>query len=119
LRVSETETIHLFFLDEIFRGTNSIERRAISIEVMKYLANGKDYILLATHDLYLAEILNQTYGNYHFREKIGDCGIEFDYTIHAGPSATRNAIALLDYAGYPKNIVANARSHTRNSFNGV
>lgn len=119
LRASDTDTVHLFFLDEIFRGTNSVERRAISIEVMKYLANGKDYILLATHDLHLAEILSQTYVNYHFREKVGDGGLIFDYTIHAGPSTTRNAIALLEYAGYPKSIVSNARGRVQDSVNNV
>jgi DNA mismatch repair ATPase MutS len=108
IKASQTDNIHLFVLDEIFRGTNSIERLAASIEVLRYLANNKDYILVATHDLQLTEELNAEYSNYHFREKVCDAGLEFDYKLHGGPSTTRNAIALLDYVGYPKSIVKNA-----------
>lgn len=105
---SSNDTVHLLLLDEIFRGTNSVERRAASIEVLKYLANGKDYVLVATHDLQLSEVLDREYDNYHFREYVSDTGLEFDYKLHEGASTTRNAIALLDLIGYPKSIVENA-----------
>lgn len=108
VQASQSDTIHLLILDEMFRGTNSVERHAASIEVLKYLANNKDYILAATHDLQLSEVLNHEYDNYHFREYVCDTGLEFDYKLHEGPSTTRNAIALLDYVGYPKSIVENA-----------
>ncbi|MBN1351989.1 hypothetical protein JXJ21_21485 [candidate division KSB1 bacterium] len=115
LNASKTESIHLFILDEIFRGTNSVERLAASIEVLKYLANNKDFVLVATHDLQLTEILNHEYANYHFREQVCVEGLEFDYKLHPGPSTTRNAIALLDYVGYPESIIINASNRIKNN----
>jgi len=115
LNASKNETIHLFILDEIFRGTNSVERLAASIEVLKYLANAKDYVLVATHDLQLTEILNHEYANYHFSEKVGVEGLEFDYKLQPGPSTTRNAIALLAFVGYPKSIIENATDRIKSN----
>ena len=81
---------------------------AASVEVLKYFANNKDYTIVATHDLQLCEMLNPDYSNYHFSESVCDKGLAFDYKIQPGPSTTRNAIALLDYVGYPKSIVENS-----------
>ncbi len=105
---SDTYFVHLFIMDEIFRGTNSVERFAASIEVLKYLANNKDYILVATHDVQLSETLGHDYSNYHFQEEVCDTGLAFDYKIQPGSAKTRNAIALLAYAGYPESIIVNA-----------
>lgn len=113
LQASELDTMHLFILDEIFRGTNSVERHAASIEVLKYLVNDKDFILVATHDLQLSEILEGEYANFHFREKVSDDGLTFDYKLNPGPSTTRNAIALLEQVGYPKSIVEKARDRIK------
>jgi len=117
LKASNSDIIHLFILDEIFRGTNSVERLASSIEVLNYLANEKDFILVATHDLQLSRILNHKYQNFHFREKVCEEGLSFDYKLHPGTSTTRNAIALLKYVGYPKSIVENASNRINN--NGI
>lgn len=114
LTASETPAIHLFIVDEIFRGTNSVERLAASIEVLKYLANEKDFILVATHDLQLSEILKKDYHNFHFRENVCNDGLTFDYKLHPGRSTTRNAIALLEYVGYPASIVENAKKRLEN-----
>jgi DNA mismatch repair ATPase MutS len=114
VNASESPKVHLFLIDEIFRGTNSIERSASSIEVLEYLANDKDFVFVATHDLQLSEVLQSEYDNYHFRERIDKDGLFFDYKLHEGPSTTKNAIALLDYAGYPKIITSGARSRIKN-----
>ena len=115
IQASESDTVHLFIIDEIFRGTNSVERLAASIEVLKYLVNGKDYTLIATHDLQLTELLDGNHRNFHFREDVSEEGLSFDYKLHSGSSKTRNAIALLEYAGYPKTIVENATKRITNS----
>ena len=119
LTASVTDAVHLFILDEIFRGTNSVERFAASIEVLKFLANGKDFSLVATHDLELSEKLNNIYQNYHFQEKVCDDGLSFDYKIHPGISTSRNAISLLKYVGYPESIVENAYNRINNTEKGV
>ncbi|MGD9900158.1 MAG: hypothetical protein AB7T22_13635 [Calditrichaceae bacterium] len=111
LKSSDQDNIHLFILDEILRGTNSTERVAASIAILKYLANNKDFILVSTHDMKLPEIMNDQYSNFHFSEKISTGGLVFDYKLHGGVATTRNAIALLEYAGYPESITKNAKEY--------
>jgi DNA mismatch repair ATPase MutS len=106
---SKDEGTHLFLIDEIFRGTNSSERTAASIEVLRYLNNQKDFVIVATHDLHLTEILSQAYQNVHFRETMTSAGLYFDYKLHPGKSNSQNAIALLEYVGYPKTIIDGAK----------
>lgn len=105
---SKNRSVHLFLIDEIFRGTNSTERTAASIEVLKYLHNDKDFVIVATHDLQLTDILNASYQNFHFRETMTETGLHFDYKLHPGKSNSKNAIALLKYVGYPESIVDGA-----------
>jgi len=109
INASKTENVHLFLIDEIFRGTNSIERTAASIEVLRFLHNQKDFVVAATHDLQLTDILSASYQSFHFRETMTDTGLLFDYKIHHGKSNSKNAIALLEYVGYPKSIVEGAK----------
>ena len=98
-------------IDEIFRGTNSVERTAASVEVLRFLDNQKDFVVVATHDLQLTEFLNERYRNFHFRETMTEEGLSFDYKLHEGKTSSRNAIALLKYVGYPQSIVDGANLH--------
>ncbi|MDZ7742358.1 MAG: hypothetical protein U5Q03_11565 [Bacteroidota bacterium] len=43
----------LFIFDELFKGTNTIDRMASSVAVLSYLSKNKDTILLSTHDIEL------------------------------------------------------------------
>lgn len=96
-------------IDEIFRGTNPIERISSSAEILSYI-NGMDAIcVVATHDRELTDMLKEEYNFYYFSEKVEDNrGLSFDYKIKEGVSKTRNAIKLLEYVGYPKDITKNA-----------
>ena len=98
----------LCFIDEILRGTNTIERISASSEVLNYIANGNCICISATHDIELTNILNEVFENYHFQEKITEDNIIFDYKLYKGKSETRNAIKLLSIMGYSKNIVSRA-----------
>lgn len=92
-------------IDEIFRGTNPIERISMSAEILTYLNNGKTISIVATHDRELADILKENYDFYYFSEDVDtDKGLSFDYKIKKGISQTRNAIKLLEYMGYPREI---------------
>lgn len=104
-RAADSQEQYLFLLDEIFRGTNSVERQAISYAVLRYLVNRKDFLLVATHDLNLCERLQDQYANFHFCEEVNSRGLAFDYKIQPGIARTRNAIALLRYVGYPDSII--------------
>jgi DNA mismatch repair ATPase MutS len=94
----------LCLLDEIFRGTNSVERISASAEVLLYLGKHNCIVFAATHDLELTELVKSSYINFHFLEKITEEGIAFDYKLLEGPSTTRNAIKLLRHVGYPEEI---------------
>lgn len=98
----------LCFVDEILRGTNTVERIASSCEVLKNIGNENTLCFAATHDVELTYMLDDIFENYHFEETITDNDIKFDYKIHRGRAQTRNAIKLLEFMGYNKNLVENA-----------
>lgn len=98
----------LCFIDEILKGTNTIERIAASAAILSYLDDKNCLCLIATHDIELTNILVNSYDNYHFQETITDETILFDYQLHAGPAQTKNAIALLNYLEFDQEIIRNA-----------
>ena len=99
----------LILIDELFRGTNSIERIAAARAVLVELDRGDSLVIVATHDVELLELL-PAYGSYHFREEVRDGMLTFDYCLHPGACSTRNALAILELAGYPDSVVAEARA---------
>jgi DNA mismatch repair ATPase MutS len=103
----------LCLIDELFRGTNSVERIAASAEVLLYLGKKKGLVFASTHDLELARLVADAYVNFHFQEEIGEHGLLFNYQLHEGPSETRNAIKLLRHVGYPKEITEAAEERIR------
>lgn len=104
IKSCDTEIPSLCIIDEIFRGTNPIERISASAEILNYLVNNNSLVIVATHDLELTEMVNN-YGCYYFTEDVDDEGLKFDYKIKKGVSPTRNAIKLLKYLGYPSDII--------------
>ncbi|MDB4906268.1 MAG: hypothetical protein JWO05_1052 [Gemmatimonadetes bacterium] len=108
LRAKQPGRQHLFLLDEMFRGTNTAERVAAAYAVLAYLTQGIDVVVVATHDLELVALLGDSYESYHFRERIAEDTLSFDYRLREGVSSTRNAIALLQLQQYPDEIIANA-----------
>ena len=104
---------HLFLFDELFRGTNAVERIAAGEAVLRELigegASPKPHIVLAaTHDAELVELLQDRYQSYHFADAIGPEGLTFHYRLQPGPASTRNAIALLQLHGAPTSLVHRA-----------
>lgn len=104
----------LCFIDEILRGTNTVERIASSCEVLKNIGNENTLCFAATHDVELTYMLDDIFENYHFEETITDNDIKFDYKIHRGRAQTRNAIKLLEFMGYDKKLVENANYRAKN-----
>ena len=104
---------HLFLLDELFRGTNAVERiaaaEAVLIELVTDGAEPNPHIVMAaTHDGELVDLLHDIYATYHFTDTIGPDGLMFEYRLQSGPATTRNAIALLELQGAPKTLVTRA-----------
>lgn len=94
----------LCFIDEVLRGTNTLERIAASSQILTSLAKQNTLVFAATHDIELTSILENHYSNYHFREHIIDNEILFDYKLYQGKAISKNAIRLLGLLGYPKGI---------------
>jgi len=104
----------LCFVDEVLRGTNTVERIAASTEILKSMASQNCLCFAATHDIELTHLLEDIYDNYHFEEEIEDDDISFSYKILKGRAATRNAIRLLGIMGYDKAIINEAEEMARN-----
>ena len=97
-------------IDEILKGTNTKERIAASKAVLRYFNSTNCIIMVATHDIELAEKFDGIYENYYFCEKLDEKDIVFDYRIHNGICRSSNAIKLLSVIGFPDDIVNDALS---------
>lgn len=98
----------LAFIDEILKGTNTIERISASASILKYAKTTNSRILVATHDIELTQMIESGYDNYNFSEIITEDNVIFDYKIKHGPSTTRNAIKLLKVMDFDSNIIDEA-----------
>lgn len=103
----------LCIIDEILRGTNTLERIAASSEILMNFSHKNCIVLGATHDIELTHILEDNYQNYHFKETMKHGTMSFDYKIHKGPSTSRNAIALLSMLGYKDTLVKEASNRLK------
>lgn len=107
-------------IDEIFRGTNPVERIAASREILKYIQSRNSISIVATHDKELTDLCSNSHNFYHFSEKVDDKkGLSFDYKIKEGTLKTRNAIKLLKYIGYPDEIIDDANRELEERENAV
>jgi len=98
----------LIIIDEIFRGTNTIERIAAAKSVLTYLTDNKNFVFVSTHDLELAELLDNEYAVYSFEESVDDTRLVFDYKMKTGVLKNKNGIATLETIGYPESVVEDA-----------
>lgn len=96
------------FIDEVLRGTNTIERVAASSQILKAFHKKGVICFAATHDIELTHILDDIYSNYHFEEEVHGEDVSFSYHLKKGRSVTRNAIRLLKVMGYDESIVNGA-----------
>ncbi|WP_199118123.1 hypothetical protein [Pedobacter sp. ASV28] len=110
LEKSAQQTNSLVIIDEIFRGTNTIERISAAKAILSYLTCHKNFVFVSTHDLELAELLGPEYLTYSFEERAADTRLIFDYKIKAGLLKNKNGIAILTALGYPETIIENANT---------
>ncbi len=92
-----------FFIDEIFRGTNNRERLIGSREYVRAVVGQNGTGLIATHDLELAALANESpqVSNYHFRDQVAGERLVFDHTLRPGPCPTTNALKIMQLEGLP------------------
>ena len=115
INVSRDTNPSLFILDEMFKGTNTIERISGGKAVLKYLNYNNNIVLASSHDIELTEDIEfESYQLFHFSEFINNYNkLSFDYKLKFGPLRTRNAIKILELYGYPMEIINNANKNTQ------
>ncbi len=96
----------VFLIDELFSGTNTVERIAAARAVLKSISASAQ-VLVTTHDVELQALLGERFDLYHFQEDPDVVGF-FDYRLRPGRASERNAIRLLARMGFPDDIVRDA-----------
>ena len=108
-RSREAEEVKsLVIIDEIFRGTNSIERIAAAKSVLSYITANQNFVFVSTHDLELAELLDEDFAIYSFEDSKSGGSLVFDYKLKEGFLKSRNGIAILESMGYPESVIDDA-----------
>jgi len=105
---SQKDEKSIFLLDEIFKGTNTVERISAGKAILSALAKNNNRVLVSTHDIELTDMLSDEYELYHFSETVEDKTVGFDYKLKEGKLKNRNAIRILEINDYPKEVVEEA-----------
>lgn len=113
-QVKKSERKIICFVDEVLRGTNTVERIAASTHILMCLEKAKTICFAATHDIELARLLEDFFDNYHFEEKIEGDDVKFSYLLCDGKATSRNAIKLLKVLGYDESLVIAAEKMATN-----
>ncbi|MCR5590227.1 MAG: hypothetical protein K6F73_01715 [Lachnospiraceae bacterium] len=98
----------LCLIDEVLRGTNTVERIAASSKILEYLCKPQMLCFAATHDRELTYILEEKMDLYYFTEEISGDNVTFPFVIKKGRSDRTNAIRLLAMLGFDGGIVEGA-----------
>ena len=112
---STAQTRALRLLPRLFGGVEVLDAAKelysspASDSALEYLRDKNCIALVATHDKELTELLGKDYLNYHFSEEIGEDDIAFSYKIMEGPATSQNAVKLLEFAGFPEEIIEAAQ----------
>ncbi|UKJ08096.1 MutS-related protein [Solitalea lacus] len=97
------KTSNTFFLiDEMLRGTNSVDKYRGSKAVVEKLIAGKGVGVVATHDLQVAHLIEKYpdyIRNFYFDIQVKDNEMHFDYKLKQGECKTFNASLLLKQIG--------------------
>lgn len=89
-------------IDEMLKGTNSIDKLSGSIELLKQLIRLKTHCMVATHDLKLTELAGNypgTIKNQCFDVNLAGDELQFDYKLKDGVTSTMNATFLMKKMG--------------------
>lgn len=108
LDLAKSEDNILCFVDEVLRGTNTVERISASVQILKSLSARGIICFAATHDIELTSLLEKEYDNYHFEEEISEGDVFFSYQLKEGKAVSRNAIRLLLVMGYEDELIEKA-----------
>ena len=91
-----------FLIDEMLRGTNSVDKYLGSRAIIKKLVRMDGKGMVATHDLQLSSLEGEFPGeikNYHFDIRVDEGQMLFDYKLKIGECKIFNASLLLKGIG--------------------
>ena len=100
-KVNNHEKVFIL-LDEILRGTNSLDRHTGAVALTKQLIRQQAAGIIATHDVELAKLKNDypaNIYNYHFDVQVNDGELYFDYKLKEGICTSLNASILMKKIG--------------------
>lgn len=100
--MAEQEERLFIILDEMLKGTNSVDKLNGSLAFLRKLLSYPISGLVATHDLALGELAHSFPSNFFnlcFEITHTDNDITYDYKLHPGISSTMNASILLKKMG--------------------
>ena len=100
-KVNENAPVFVL-LDEILRGTNSLDRHTGSKALIKQLIAKEAAAVLATHDVDLAALQTEFPShifNYHFDVQVNGEELYFDYKLKPGVCKSLNASILMKKIG--------------------
>jgi hypothetical protein len=103
--ILENEESLFVILDEILKGTNSVDKAEGSRLFMEKLLDLPARGLIATHDLSLCEMQNDhplAIKNYSFEVEFRNDDLHFDYKLREGVCQNMNARFLLERMGLTK-----------------
>jgi len=89
-------------LDEILRGTNSLDRHTGSEALIQQLVHHDAVAIIATHDIELSKLENdfqESIENYHFDVQVSGDKLFFDYKLKHGICRSMNASILMKQIG--------------------
>ncbi len=100
-QVKQHEKVFIL-LDEILRGTNSLDRHTGSEALIRQLIREQAVAVIATHDIELATLENEynnAISNYHFDVQVEGEELYFDYKLKTGICKSMNASILMKKIG--------------------
>ena len=100
---------HYFFIDELFKGTNTIERIGAGLGIVRWLSGRNCLYMISSHDIELVVASGAVNDNYHFDSRYVDGKIVFDYQIKQGAAVTKNAVNTLKSLHFPSEITLTAQ----------
>jgi len=100
-KVNNKEKVFIL-LDEILRGTNSLDRHTGSAALIKQMIRHDAVCIIATHDVELAKMKDDHPANilnYHFDVQVSNDELYFDYRLKEGICTSLNASILMKKIG--------------------
>ncbi len=105
--VKDSQLPYIVLIDEIFRGTNAIDRISLAAATLLYLGSNTSKVMVTTHDLDLIALIKGKYDTYYFDNDFAEGQILFDYKIRKGIQHRTNVVELIKTLKFPDELVTN------------